>query len=297
MSSILSDTNNLLKNKYGIIIDDDLKFNLNIEEESILKISIRNNCSYFHMLRGGYFVPQKTPSQLSLESPTNTDINAAISPSGNVTYIFKCKAKFVGVSEEMFIFNFKDFKIGRIFHITVNAKINSQKIDSSAIKQKNSHKISIADLDELNEITCIPGVRPFKSPAFIQVRNGIFKIPRYIWNAILNTMEKSQIEREIAVGNQIPCLLKPLSFETYKERFHALLYLEEISQTLDLQRYSMERAVMRRHGDYLALKVPGLAEKRPSLLIGDRAIVSFKWDSSQGNIFKMLKNFYFFIST
>ncbi|KAL6432341.1 hypothetical protein ACFW04_006753 [Cataglyphis niger] len=284
LSSILSDTNNLLKNKYGIIIDDDLKFNLNIEEESILKISIRNNCSYSHMLRGGFFVPQKTPSQLSLELPTNTDINAAISPSGNVTYIFKCKAKFVGISEEMFIFDFKDFKIGRIFHITVNAKINSQKIDTSAIKQKNSHKISfnIADLNELNEITCIPGVRPFKSPAFIQVRNGIFKIPRYIWDAILNTMEKSQIEQEIAVGNQISCLLKPLSFETYKERFHALLYLEEISQMLDLQRYSMESAVMRRHGDYLALEVPGLAEKRPSLLIGDRAIVSFKWDSSQG---------------
>ncbi|XP_070160870.1 probable RNA helicase armi isoform X1 [Polyergus mexicanus] len=283
-SSIYSDTNVLLKNKYGIIIDDNLKFNLNIEEESTLIVSIRNNGSYTHMLQGVSFMPQKTASQLSLESPTNTDINTVINPSTNVTYIFKCKAKFVGVSEEIFIFNFKDFQIGRIFHITVNAKITSQKIDSGSIKQKNSHKINIANLDELNETTCIPGVRLFKSPAFIQVRSGLFKVPRYIWNVVLNTMEKSQIEKEVAIGNQIPCLLKPLSFETYKERFHALLYLEQISQTLDLQRYSMESAVMRRHGDYLALEVPGLAEKRPSLLMGDRAVVSFKWDSSQGEL-------------
>lgn len=280
----------MLQNKYGIVIDDNLEFNLNIEEESTLTVSIRNNGSYAHMLRGGSFMSQKATSQLSLESPINTNVSSVINPSANVTYIFKCKAKFVGISEELFIFNFKDFKIGRMFHVIVNAKNISQKTDSGSVKQKYSHKINIADLDELNETTCIPGIKPYKSPAFVQVRSGIFKIPRYIWDVILNTIQngKSQTEQEIAIGNQIPCLLKPLSFETYKERFHALLYLEEISQILNLQQYSIESAVMRRHGDYLALEVPGLAERRPSLLVGDRAIISFKWDNSQGNIFKKL---------
>ncbi|XP_019882442.2 probable RNA helicase armi [Camponotus floridanus] len=283
-SPTLSDINDLLQNKYGIVIDDNLEFNLNIEEENTLTVSIQNNGSYAHMLKDGSFMSQKTVSQLSLESPINK--NTIINPSKNVTYTFKCKAQFVGISEELFIFNFKDFKIGRMFHINVNAKNISQKTDSESVKHKYSHKINIADLKELNEITCIPGIKPYKSPAFIQVRNGIFKIPQYIWNAVLDIIqsEKSQIEQEVAIGNQIPCLLKPLSFEIYKERFHALLYLEEISQILNLQQYSMESAVMRQHVDYLVLEVPGLAEKRPSLLVGDRAIVSFKWDSSQGEL-------------
>lgn len=252
-----------------------------------MTVSIRNNGSYTYLLQNGSFVPQKTPSQLSLVSPINIDISTVVNPSESVTYTFKCKAKFVGTFQEMFIFNFKDFKIGRVFDIIVNAKSTSQKTKSVSDVQK-SRKINLPDLDELNETTCIPGVRPIKPPAFIKVRNGFFKIPRYIWDAVLDTIQtrKSQAECEIAIGDQISHLLKPLSFETYKERFHILLYLEEIAQILYLKQYDMESAIMRRCGDYLALEVPGLAEKRPSLLIGDRAIVTFQWDSSQGNIYK-----------
>lgn len=280
----------MLKNKYGIVIDDELKFSLNIEEESTLTVSIRNNASYAHLLQNGSFIPQKTPSQLSLVSPTSSIV---VNPFENVNYIFKCTAKFVGTSEEMFTFNFKDFKIARVFHITVNAKNISQKINSTSI-QKNE-KINLPYLDELMENTCIPGIRPIKAPQFIKVRSGVFKIPRYIWDTVLNTMhsKKSQTECEIAIENQIPCLLKPLSFETYKDRFHILLYLEEIAQTLSLQKYDIESAIMRRCGEYLTLEVPGLAEKRPSLLVGDRAIVSFQWNTSQGKLHKKEVEKYF----
>ncbi|XP_025985975.1 probable RNA helicase armi isoform X1 [Solenopsis invicta] len=273
----------LLKNKYGIIIDDELNFNLDIGEESTLIVSIRNNGSYIHLLQGCSFMSQKTPSQLSLVSPTNTDISTVIKPSENVTYTFKCKAKFVGTSEEMFIFNFKDFKIARVFRITVNAKNISQKTDSTTQKHE---KMNLPDLNELLESTCIPGIKPVKSPAFIKVRNGVFKIPRYMWSAVLDTIQnkKSQKECEIALEEQIPSLQKSLSFRTYKDRFHALLYLEEIALTLFLQKFDMKSAVMRRCGDYLVLEVPGLSEKRPSLLIGDKAIVSFPWDTSKGNL-------------
>lgn len=248
-------------------------------------VSIRNNGSYTHLLQGGSFASQKSPSQLLLVSPTNTNISTVINPSESVTYKFKCKAKFVGMSEEMFIFNFKDFKIARVFRITVNVKNISQKTDSVSIIQK-SEKINLSDLNKLLESTCIPGIRPTKGPAFIKVRSGQFRIPRYIWNAVLDIMQnkESQKECEIAFEKQIPCLQKPLFFGTYKDRFHTLLYLEEIALTLHLQKFDIKSAVMRRCGDYLALEVPGLSEKRPSLLVGDRAIISFQWDSSQGNV-------------
>lgn len=283
---MLSDASDLLQNKYGIIIDDELKFNLDIEKEDTLTLSICNAGNYTHVLQNGSFMPQKTASQLSVVSPTNTDMNTVINPSESISYTFKCEAKFVGRSEELFIFNFKDFKIGRLFHITINAKNISRDAPAASVARKSGQKINLLNLDELNETTYIPGVRPYKPPAFIKQRNGIFKIPRYIWNAVMNTVEngKSQVECEVILGDEIPCLLKQLTFETYKERFHVLLYLEEIAQTLNLQQYDLESAIMRRCRDYLVLKVPGLVEKRPSLLVGDRAIISFQWDSSRGNV-------------
>ncbi|XP_012537922.1 probable RNA helicase armi [Monomorium pharaonis] len=277
-------TDNLLKNKYGIVVDDELNFNLNVGDESILVVSIRNNGTYTHLLQGGSFALQKSPSQLSLVSPTNTNISTVINPSESVTYTFKCKAKFVGTSEEMFTFNFKDFQIARMFHITVNVKNISQRTSVSTIQK--TEKVNLPDLNELLENTCIPGIRPTKTPAFIKVRSGQFRVPQYIWSLVLDIMqnEKSQRECEITFEEQIPCLQKPLSFATYKDRFHILLYLEEIALTLYLQKFDIKSAVMRRCGDYLVLEVPGLSEKRPSLLVGDRAIISFQWDSSQGNL-------------
>jgi len=288
---ILSDTNDLIENKNGIVIDDELNFKLDIETESVLTVLIQNNSNRIHVLRGGSFVAQKIPSQLSLVSPIDTDVDTIINPSESLTYTFECKAKFIGTSEELFVFNFKDFRIGRVFRIMVDAKDIPQNIfdhPRAFVEQSKDQRLKIFNLDELNEITYIPGIRPYKPPAFTKVRNDVFKVPRYIWNAVLSTVhneKKSQIECEMTVSDQIPCLLKPLSFETYKERFHVLLYLEEIAQTLDFQQYDMESAILRRCGHYLVLEVPGLAEKRPSLLVGDRAIVSFRWDSSQGNVY------------
>ncbi|XP_018406315.1 PREDICTED: probable RNA helicase armi isoform X1 [Cyphomyrmex costatus] len=275
----------LLKNKYGIVIDNELKFNLNIGEEDTLRVSIQNNASYAHLLQSGSFGPQTTPSQLSVVSSIDTNISVVINPSESIAYTFKCKAQFVGTSEELFIFNFKDFKIARIFHININIKNILQKLNSESIQQKEE-KNNLPDLNELIETTCIPGVRSIKPPAFIKVRNGIFKIPRHIWNVVYDTMHSklSMTESKIAVGDHIPCLQKELSFETYKERFHALLYLEEIGVTLYLQKYDMKSAILRRCDDYLTLEVPGLVEKRPSLMIGDKAIVSFQWDSSKENL-------------
>ena len=272
---------------------------MDIEEEGTLEVSIQNNASYAHLLQSGSFVPQKTPSQLSLESPICTSISTVINPSESVTYTFKCKPQFIGTSEEQFIFNFKDFKIARVFHININTKNISQvsqKFNSASIQQKKE-KFCLPDLNELIETTCIPGVRPSKPPAFVKIRNGIFKIPRYLWNTVYDVMQNkvSPTEREIAIGEQIPCLQKELSFETYKDRFHILLFLEEISLIIHIQRYNMKSAILRRCGDYLMLKVPGLTEKRPSLMIGDKVVISFQWDGSKGNIYKKFKKFIFIL--
>nr|XP_012147148.1 PREDICTED: probable RNA helicase armi isoform X1 [Megachile rotundata] len=276
----------LVKNKCGIVINDNLRIELDVLEKQNLTVTVQNVGNTSHVLQKGRFMTNKNQSQLALVQPTTLNTVSVLNPSDKLTYIFKCTAKFIGTSEELFIFNFKDFEIGRVFHITVRPKNvqNRMCVKSDNIKpNKSGH---VLDVDEWSQTTYIPGIRPFKPPAFIKVRNVIFKVPRHYWNIISKCIDegKSQTECEYEVGNAIPCLLNRLCFELYKDRFHSLLYLEEIAQAINMQQYSIESTVMRRSGEYLVMQVPGLAEKRPSLLVGDRAIVSFRWDNSEGQL-------------
>lgn len=76
------------------------------------------------------------------------------------------------------------------------------------------------------------------------------------------------------IQEAVPCICDPLDKNNYKQRWHTLLYLEEIATVSNMRQYDMPRANFKKSGDYLILEVPGLAEKRPSLICGDTVIVS-----------------------
>ncbi|KAJ3586909.1 hypothetical protein NHX12_013301 [Muraenolepis orangiensis] len=73
----------------------------------------------------------------------------------------------------------------------------------------------------------------------------------------------------------------PLTMENYCDRFQLLLYLEEQQMLVDIKRYNIPNS----DGEYapmyrdkadkklLVLKVPGVAENRPSVLRGDKILV------------------------
>ena len=57
----------------------------------------------------------------------------------------------------------------------------------------------------------------------------------------------------------------------YKDKFSALLHVEEHQMNVDIRKYDMEAVTMnvyKENKKLLTLKVPGLAENRPSLLRG-----------------------------
>ncbi|CAI5647581.1 unnamed protein product [Oreochromis niloticus] len=76
-------------------------------------------------------------------------------------------------------------------------------------------------------------------------------------------------------------LESPLNWENYTERFHVLLYLEELQMEVDIKRYNIpnadrEHATMTKdkmNKKLLVLEVPGVAENRPSVLRGDKLLV------------------------
>uniref|UniRef100_A0A669CYH0 RNA helicase n=1 Tax=Oreochromis niloticus TaxID=8128 RepID=A0A669CYH0_ORENI len=81
--------------------------------------------------------------------------------------------------------------------------------------------------------------------------------------------------------SQRAMLESPLNWENYTERFHVLLYLEELQMEVDIKRYNIpnadtEHATMTKdkmNKKLLVLEVPGVAENRPSVLRGDKLLV------------------------
>ena len=58
-------------------------------------------------------------------------------------------------------------------------------------------------------------------------------------------------------------------------RFSALLWLEELHAESEMREFTISGALLRKGAGYLHLDVPGLAEGRPSLNIGEEALGVF----------------------
>lgn len=97
---------------------------------------------------------------------------------------------------------------------------------------------------------------------------GQYKIPPKIRSQADSSTFPSGRDKQI-LGN-------PLSWKTYSKKFELLLYLEELEMEADMRKYSTEMTnkQMVREGNLLVLKVPGVSEKRPSVLRGDEVLVN-----------------------
>ncbi|CAK5278608.1 unnamed protein product [Mycena citricolor] len=76
------------------------------------------------------------------------------------------------------------------------------------------------------------------------------------------------------VQNMRTVFLPPvLNSDTYPRHFKHLIWIEEHQMERDLQYYDITEAKLTVHHPYHYVSVPGLAEKRPSVLVGDRILV------------------------
>jgi hypothetical protein len=81
-----------------------------------------------------------------------------------------------------------------------------------------------------------------------------------------------------ARGALLARLSAPLTPVNHAPRFGELLMCEEVQQQTDIRMYDMQHAALRCRGHELLLDVPGLAEARPSVLRGDKVIVTAPGD-------------------
>ncbi|XP_067414809.1 helicase MOV-10 [Emydura macquarii macquarii] len=100
------------------------------------------------------------------------------------------------------------------------------------------------------------------------------KIPLRSYNY---PQDLKDVIRSSAKHSKLSSLAAPLQFENYRQKFQLLLHLEELQMEVDIRRYDLEDVTMARdtrNKKLLVLKVPGIAENRPSVLRGDHLFVS-----------------------
>lgn len=192
-----------------------------------------------------------------------------------------CKAKTVGKASQMVLFEFSGFKIGRQVSVIVQDPAEALLTARSQFERKSLVNKREAQLKFLQTHSgwIIPGEKPLRRSKLTQfpVRLSKFPVPEDIRDAILHH-DNLELLR--------PCLLEPLSMSNYVDRFHTLLFTEEVQMEIEMREFDMQRVVMHPCSELLKLPVPGLAEGRPSLLIGDKVLVKESLEDSSGPVYE-----------
>ncbi|XP_041457695.1 putative helicase MOV-10 [Lytechinus variegatus] len=107
---------------------------------------------------------------------------------------------------------------------------------------------------------------------------GFFDVPRELQNTVNNRRNLPQLRDR---------LKQPLTVDNHREKFHELLYVEELQMQVDIRRYDRMNQTLDKdkQPNMLRLHVPGLAENRPSVLRGDHLFARFS-DKSDKKSYK-----------
>ncbi|XP_039972013.1 putative helicase mov-10-B.2 [Xiphias gladius] len=119
------------------------------------------------------------------------------------------------------------------------------------------------------------------------VKLGDYKYLHYLKELAKQRMEDTEYlssatrQKLPSVKSLLEC---PLRMKNYSHRFHLLLHLEEIQMEVDIRKYDLHNQTMtqdKSNQKLLTLRVPGVAENRPSVLRGDSLRVSKSEDKAE----------------
>ncbi|XP_028432245.1 putative helicase mov-10-B.1 isoform X2 [Perca flavescens] len=139
------------------------------------------------------------------------------------------------------------------------------------------------------ESVIVDGVPPESSvqPLKMKVKLGDYIYPKDLKELAKQRMEDSEYLSS-AARQKLPSvkalLNSPLKMKTYSHRCHLLLHLEEIQMEVDIRKYDLHNQTMTQNQSskkLLTLRVPGVAENRPSVLRGDCLRVSKSGDTAR----------------
>lgn len=152
-------------------------------------------------------------------------------------------------------------------------RINTSKIGTfrfELIADFNNFQESHIFTVEISKSCIVPGPRLGHSPRFVDIRLAEYSIP-----AELREIDYSKAISAIEIlSEKFAFLQSDLDSENYLEKMRYGIYLEEIALERAFANYRLQNVVFETSGDFLKLYVKDLAEKRPSIVIGDKIIAT-----------------------
>lgn len=185
-----------------------------------------------------------------LESTSLED--RVLQPGDTLTVWLSCKPKEIGMHTSVVQFDFEDNQIERAVFLLADDKISQSLASTRPFEKRTKKKPIVVDSYHV-------AVRPSRKTERRPFKN---RLPRY-------DMPKEL--RDHLLSQQYPeCVTEGLTRRNYADHFKTLLMIEEIQLEESMRSYDMEYVTLRRRGyHFLSLEVPGLAERRPSLVHGD----------------------------
>ncbi|KAJ6305750.1 hypothetical protein OIU78_021144 [Salix suchowensis] len=219
---------------------------------------------------------------LSLKEPPSANSNAeklngflegysledrVLQPHDTLTIWLSCKPKEMGLHTSVVYFDAGDDRIERVVFLLAEDNVSRSLAPNRPFSKPPRRKQSVLDEQVVSSHPSMATARGFK------YRLPEFPIPRNL--------------RELLQNKRVPdVIMEDLSMGTYAAFFSTLVAMEELRLEEEMRCHSMEGVNMRRKGSrFLALEVPGLAERRPSLMHGDHVFVKLE-NAPDSNVYK-----------
>ncbi|XP_048864383.1 RNA helicase Mov10l1 isoform X4 [Brienomyrus brachyistius] len=184
-----------------------------------------------------------------------------ISPGAKVSITVSCRARNLGRCSELLLLHFPAFTIGRCLDITVSGGLETLLQPAAPYCPPTS---SLARKTDTQVVTV-----QADPPARLSRR----RLPNFLGSYPVPKALRDCLEAKGDVLLVQPLLAEPLSPASLQPSFSTLLWLEELQAEHELQVFSLTGALLRRGTAHLHLEVPGIAEGRPSVFVGDKVLL------------------------
>ncbi|XP_050414418.2 putative helicase MOV-10 [Patella vulgata] len=279
----------LVQEKQGVVIKSNYDLEDGIVEVSVaenevksIKVNIKNThpsqsveliqCEMLKRIR----IFQLDDAQKITEGRT---ASVVLTPGSSYCVLIRTQARNVGSFHTPLAFHFQTISPAPFgFHIVryLHARCQNKTIENMKPTQKYKRPPRKALKKPANQI-----VDGFKLPSTVgnflerELDLKTYYIPdslRHIINRGLTNTKGLKTSEKIETTALRTMLEGDFSISTYQKRMDVLMHCEEIQMEVDIRQYDMEAATLSpcvENSRLLVLKVPGLAENRPSVLRGD----------------------------